>query len=109
MNLYFDKKRIAFVVLSLLSCLFALICVFSNGWSTYDGEQFGLFSPDIASNNVCGRLAKNDEKCLRKCLHFEVQVLDFADQVNTLTARYFAMIQACFHSSQWLSSLLEGF
>ena len=70
MYMYLDKKRIIFVVLSLLSLLFALICSFSKGWSTFKGEDYGLFSPDITSNNICGKVVKNDEKCLGKSASF---------------------------------------
>ena len=64
MNMYLDAKRIAFLVLSLLSFLFIIICAFSKGWTTYNGVNFGLFSPDISTNNVCGLVLKSDSSCL---------------------------------------------
>ena len=66
MYLIIDNRRIAFIVLSILSFLFALICTFSIGWSTFRQDSFGLFSPDITTNNVCGRVVKHDSNCLGK-------------------------------------------
>ncbi|XP_065061448.1 uncharacterized protein LOC135688506 [Rhopilema esculentum] len=64
MNLYLDRKRIAFILLSFLSLLFSLICTFAKGWSTYRGASYGLFSPDIKNDNVCGALTDDNSSCL---------------------------------------------
>ena len=81
MHVYLDKRRIAFISLSFLSFLFSLICTFSTGWSTFKKDSFGLFSPDITTNNICGRVPTYDKNCLGKyaCifLHNLVSMFDF--------------------------------
>ena len=81
MHIYLDKRRIAFIFLSFLSFLFSLICTFSTGWSTSKQDNFGLFSPDITTNNICGRVTKDDKNCLGKCtcifVHNLVFICDF--------------------------------